>query len=153
VGDNQERLSETIGRAVERSDIVICTGGLGPTEDDLTRESIAAVFGEEPRVDATLEAELRAFFERRGYHMPDSNVKQAWLIPRRARSRTRAALRPAGGPSATARSSSPCPAADGDDPHVGEGSRAGAAPPLPGSVLVKRTLKTAGIGEGTSTRW
>src|SRR4051794_4025499 len=58
VGDNMERLSETIGRALERSDIVICTGGLGPTEDDLTREAICAVVGETPTVDPQLEATL-----------------------------------------------------------------------------------------------
>ena len=54
VGDNLERLTETIGRARERSDVVICTGGLGPTEDDLTREAICAVLGEEPHVDEQL---------------------------------------------------------------------------------------------------
>ena len=48
VGDNIDRLTETIGKALERSDMVICTGGLGPTEDDLTREAICAVIGEEP---------------------------------------------------------------------------------------------------------
>ena len=81
VGDNMDRLTETIGRARERSDIVICTGGLGPTEDDLTREAISAVLGEEPHVDPELEATLRGFFERRGYAMPERNVKQCWVIP------------------------------------------------------------------------
>src|SRR5215831_14670978 len=61
VGDNLERLIETLRRARERSDLVITTGGLGPTEDDLTREAIAAVLGETPHVDTALEAELRTF--------------------------------------------------------------------------------------------
>lgn len=81
VGDNLERLSETLARARGRSDIVITTGGLGPTEDDLTREAICAVLGETPSVDPELETELRAFFAERGITMPARNVKQAWRIP------------------------------------------------------------------------
>src|SRR3990170_8546676 len=81
VGDNLERLAEVIGRAWGRSDLVITTGGLGPTEDDLTREAIARVLGEEPAVDPELERALREFFARRGVAMPERNVKQAMLIP------------------------------------------------------------------------
>jgi nicotinamide-nucleotide amidase len=81
IGDNQRRLAEAIRRALERSDVVITTGGLGPTEDDLTREAIAEVMGETPEVQPALEAELRGFFARRGRTMPDRNVKQATTIP------------------------------------------------------------------------
>lgn len=81
VGDNLERLSETVARAYGRSDIVITTGGLGPTEDDTTREAICAALGETPTVDPELEKELRAFFAERGVVMPERNVKQAWVIP------------------------------------------------------------------------
>src|SRR3990172_5494069 len=81
VGDNLERLAETIGRARDRSDVVICTGGLGPTQDDLTREAISGVMGEEPAGDPQLEANLRGFFESRGGKMAEQNVKQCWLIP------------------------------------------------------------------------
>jgi len=81
VGDNPARFRETLERALGRSDVVISTGGLGPTEDDLTRETIAAVLGEEPVVDATLERELREWFAGRGVQMPERNRKQAWLIP------------------------------------------------------------------------
>lgn len=81
VGDNLERLSETVARARSRADIVICTGGLGPTEDDLTREAISAALGETPTVDPALEAQLRAFFAGRSITMPERNIKQAWLIP------------------------------------------------------------------------
>jgi nicotinamide-nucleotide amidase len=77
VGDNLGRLSEVLDRALKRSDLVICTGGLGPTEDDLTREAIAAVLGEEIVQDAGLEADLRAHFARRGNTMPERNLKQA----------------------------------------------------------------------------
>src|SRR5690349_9488117 len=81
VGDNFARLSGLVRQAWERSDLVICSGGLGPTEDDLTREAICAVLGEEPHVDPELEETLRAFFDRRGVVMPERNLKQAWLTP------------------------------------------------------------------------
>jgi nicotinamide-nucleotide amidase len=81
VGDNLPRATEAIRTALARADLVVCTGGVGPTEDDLTREAIAAAVGEEPRVDAALEAELRTWFSGRGLAMPERNRKQAWLIP------------------------------------------------------------------------
>ena len=81
VGDNRGRIVETLQRAWERSDLIIMTGGLGPTEDDLTRESISALLGETMQVDPTLEAELRGMFAGRGAQMPERNIKQATLIP------------------------------------------------------------------------
>jgi competence/damage-inducible protein CinA-like protein len=81
VGDNQGRIVETLRRAWERSDLVIITGGLGPTEDDLARESISALLGETMRVDPVLEAELRGMFATRHSIMPERNIKQATLIP------------------------------------------------------------------------
>lgn len=80
VGDNRGRIVEVFSRAWERSDLTIITGGLGPTDDDMTREGICAVLGEEPHVDPDLEAHLRRFFAGRGAPMPESNLKQAWLI-------------------------------------------------------------------------
>ena len=81
VGDHPARLQEAIERALRRSDITITTGGLGPTSDDLTRESIAAVMGEEMEVQDDLLAHLRSQFESRGVTMPATNIKQATLIP------------------------------------------------------------------------
>jgi nicotinamide-nucleotide amidase len=75
----------TAVRAIEGAlavaDLVVTTGGLGPTPDDLTREAISAVFGEKPSVDPELERWLRHLFERRGLPFHDTNIKQAWLIP------------------------------------------------------------------------
>jgi nicotinamide-nucleotide amidase len=81
VGDNLGRIVETLKRAWERSDIIIMTGGLGPTEDDLARESISTLLGETMQVDPQLEAELRGMFAARNAKMPERNVKQATLIP------------------------------------------------------------------------
>src|SRR5256712_2696020 len=81
VGDNLGRIVDTLKRAWERSDLIIMTGGLGPTEDDLARESISTLLGETMQVDPTLEAELRGMFAARNSRMPERNVKQATLIP------------------------------------------------------------------------
>lgn len=81
VGDDPDRLRDTINRAFTRSDITLTSGGLGPTSDDLTRETIAAVFGEEMSVQDDLLAHLKAQFANRGFPMPETNIKQATLIP------------------------------------------------------------------------
>jgi nicotinamide-nucleotide amidase len=81
VGDNQARLVATLREAWRRADLLILTGGLGPTEDDVTREAIAELCGESMHVVPELAEELRAFFARRGRTMPERNVKQATLIP------------------------------------------------------------------------
>ena len=81
VGDNPGRMREVLRRAWERSEITFITGGLGPTEDDLTREMIAEALGEEPQVDAEQERVLRARMERGGRPMLERNLKQATLIP------------------------------------------------------------------------
>ena len=81
VGDDLPRIAATIRRAMDDADLVVCTGGVGPTEDDLTREAIADVFGETPVVDEAAVQTIRAFFRGRGLDMPERNAKQAWLIP------------------------------------------------------------------------
>jgi nicotinamide-nucleotide amidase len=78
--DKLETVKAALGDALAAADLVITTGGLGPTPDDLTREAIAAVVGERPRVDPELEKWLRHLFERRGIQFPETNLKQAWLI-------------------------------------------------------------------------
>ena len=148
-GDNLQRLAETIGRAHKRSDLVLVTGGLGPTEDDLTREAIARSLDEETYVDADTEQRLRAFFAARGFSFPERNVKQAMLIP----------------------SADAIPNPRGTAPGwwVEKDGRVIVAMPGPpaelermwgvevaprlaklttGDVIVSRTLKTIGIGEG-----
>jgi nicotinamide-nucleotide amidase len=67
--------------SLARADLVVSTGGLGPTPDDLTREAIAAHLGETPSVDPALDAWLEELFARRNLPYPEANRKQAWLIP------------------------------------------------------------------------
>jgi nicotinamide-nucleotide amidase len=81
VGDNLPRLVECLQRALSRSDLVLTSGGLGPTDDDLTREGIAALLGERLEVDESLAEHLRRCFALRGFEMTTNNLKQASLIP------------------------------------------------------------------------
>lgn len=81
VSDDKEQLCQVLSQVLERSALILTSGGLGPTEDDLTRECLAAVLGEELAVDAELEKQLRAFFARLGREMAAHNIKQAMLIP------------------------------------------------------------------------
>lgn len=81
VGDNLGRVVDVLQRGLGRSDVILVTGGLGPTEDDLTREAIATALGESIAVDPELERSLRENFARRGRPMPERNIKQATLIP------------------------------------------------------------------------
>ena len=81
VGDDPDRLFEAIDRASKRSDVTLTSGGLGPTSDDLTRETIARVCGEKMAVQDDLLEHLRGLFANRGFPMPETNVKQATLIP------------------------------------------------------------------------
>lgn len=81
VGDNHARIVEVLKRAWERSDIILTTGGLGPTQDDITREAVADVLHEELGVDPGLEQWLRDLFAQRGMEMPACNLRQATLIP------------------------------------------------------------------------
>jgi nicotinamide-nucleotide amidase len=80
VGDRREDLVSIAKNAIARADIVIFMGGLGPTEDDLTRECVAHALGVELHRDAEIVAWLRARFASRHMSMPDNNLRQADVI-------------------------------------------------------------------------
>lgn len=80
VGDNPKRLEDTIFHAFSRADLIITTGGLGPTEDDLTKETAAKYFGEELVLDERALGRIRKYFDRTGRTMTQNNVKQA-MVP------------------------------------------------------------------------
>jgi nicotinamide-nucleotide amidase len=79
VGDNPVRMKEVIQRALERADIVITSGGLGPTQDDLTREIVAEVTGRKLVLDDDLLAQVEEHFRRRGRVMTPNNRRQAYM--------------------------------------------------------------------------
>ncbi len=80
VGDNEERLFETIKLALSRADILLLSGGLGPTQDDLTKEVAAKAFGKELYLHEETKEAIRKFFEERGLEITDNNWKQA-MVP------------------------------------------------------------------------
>lgn len=81
IGDNIDRMAAAMAEADRDADVVICTGGLGPTQDDLTREALAQVCGQELTVDPESLADIQAYFDQRGYDMPESNIRQAMRFP------------------------------------------------------------------------
>lgn len=80
VGDNAARLEEVIAAAEKRADIIIFSGGLGPTKDDLTKETIARHLGVELAFDEIALTYIEAFFERLGRPMTENNRKQALVL-------------------------------------------------------------------------
>ncbi len=83
VGDNEERIKQELSSALKRSQVIILTGGLGPTEDDMTKECVASYFGLSLTEDAESRAQIEAYFQRTGRTMTKSNYKQA-LMPKGA---------------------------------------------------------------------
>jgi nicotinamide-nucleotide amidase len=80
VGDSLEDLAAACKLAMKRSDIILFSGGLGPTEDDLTREAVAEALGLEMKRDPEIVSRLEARFAKRGYKMSANNLKQADVI-------------------------------------------------------------------------
>lgn len=83
VGDNLERLMEAFRVALARADLVVSTGGLGPTQFDLTREAAARVFGLPLEPNQEVLERIRRFFHLRGQEMPENNIRQT-MVPRGA---------------------------------------------------------------------
>lgn len=79
VGDNTERIAAAIGEALGRADLVICTGGLGPTLDDVTREAVALAFGRELEFRQELLDQVAARFAAMSRPMSESNRRQAYV--------------------------------------------------------------------------
>lgn len=84
VGDNRERLAQAVQTAKDRSDIVVFSGGLGPTDDDLTKQTVAAVYNDQLVYSEEVESEIRTHFEKMNRVMTDNNKKQAF-VPLRGR--------------------------------------------------------------------
>lgn len=151
VGDNLGRIVEVLGRAWGRSDLTIITGGVGPTDDDMTREAIAAMLGETPTVDERLIEQVERTFRQRNLPVPEKNRKQAWLIP---------SAQPLLNPIGTApgwfvdRDGRMMISMPGVPREMFRMWREEALPRvrayLPETTIVSRTLKTIGIGESAA---
>jgi len=148
VGDNMGRLTETLSRALARSDLILCTGGLGPTEDDLTREAIAAVLGEEMTLQPDLLATIEAYFARRGRPMTPNNRKQATSIPSAQVIANPVGTAPAWWVETKGKIIVALPGVPREMYYLWENE---VVPRLrqrlPGAVIVSRTLKVLGLGE------
>jgi nicotinamide-nucleotide amidase len=148
VGDNFERYSGVLRQAWDRADLIITTGGLGPTQGDITREVTAALVGEEMTVRPELRQILTRFFTTRNIEMPDNNLKQAALIPSAAALPNRAGTAPGWWVEKDGRIIilMPGPPIECQDmwfqqvlPRLEKKS---------GAVILSRTLKTFGMSEG-----
>lgn len=80
VGDNEQRLLESLKLAASRADVVICTGGLGPTQDDLTKDVLAAYVGRQLIIHEPSMNAITQMFQSRGIHMVESNRRQALML-------------------------------------------------------------------------
>ncbi len=80
VADDEKSIREALDRALNNSEVVILTGGLGPTEDDLTKEAVASMYGLSLNLDRAWLERMEGFFRQRGINMPYNNRKQALVI-------------------------------------------------------------------------
>lgn len=150
VGDNPGRLAGVLRTALDRSDVVITSGGLGPTLDDLTREVAAEVAGRPLQLDESVLAGIQAFFQRLGRRMSDNNRRQA-MVPEGARVLSNRAgtapglIIPAGQKALILLPGPPRELQPMFEEHVVPylTERRGGIPEL----IVSRTLKFCGIGE------
>ena len=81
VGDNVERIATSIKLALSRADAVIITGGIGPTQDDITREAVCEATGSKMVFNEEYADHLRQWWTSRGTQMPESNLRQAYHPP------------------------------------------------------------------------
>ena len=149
VGDNPDRMREVMSRAWGRSDLIFVTGGLGPTQDDITRDMIAEILGEEQTVDEEQERILRAMMERGGRTMPPQNIKQAMLIPSAVAIPNPRGTAPGWWVERDGKRIVMMPGPPAEMSRMWEHEIVLRLEALADSILVSRTLKTTGLGEST----
>lgn len=148
VGDDRTRMLEVLKRAWQRSDLILTTGGLGPTEDDLTRETIADLLGEKIETNPVLAQELREYFAQRGIDMPLSNIKQAALIPSAAAIRNIRGTAPGWWVENDGRVLIAMPGPPGEMQHLWQNEISPRLKQLnKGDTILCRTIKTFGLTE------
>jgi len=148
IGDELNHLAEAFERAFRRSHVTVVAGGLGPTSDDLTREAMAGVMGEEMHVDPALLQWLKGVFSRRGLDMPDTNIKQATLIPSAEAIPNPAGTAPGWWVHRNDRHAVLLPGPPREISRMWAGHVGPRLTGLSGAATATTTLKTAGITEG-----
>jgi len=149
VGDNFPRYSALMRQAWERSQLIITTGGLGPTQGDITREVIAGLVGEKMEIVPELKAELTEFFSRRGIEMPDNNLKQATLVPSAAALHNRAGTAPGWWVEKGGRTIIALPGPPGELQDMWQNQVLPRLAARSGAIILSRTLKAWGLAEAT----
>ena len=148
MGDEMGEMVEMLRKCMERSDVIICTGGLGPTKDDITREAIAETFGETITLHPDLIAAMAANFRNRGQEMPETNKKQAGVIPSVTVLPNPRGTAPGWWAEKNGRIIIAMPGVPGEMVQMWDQQ---AAPRLKeraqGTVIMSRTFKTIGLGE------
>ncbi len=153
VGDSLDRLIETISRLATTVDLIVISGGIGPTRDDLTREAIAAYCGETPQIDAEQVKLIEQLFSSRGQPMPERNLKQAWLIPSSTPIRNPNGTAPGWFVQRSEIAILSLPGPPRENQLMWQQSiLSGILPELIHQSIRSRTLKTIGIGESAAER-
>jgi nicotinamide-nucleotide amidase len=147
VGDNFGRFSAVLRQAWDRSDLIIITGGLGPTQGDITREVIAGLLGEKMTIDPSLRKELTAFFRGRGIEMPRNNLKQAMLVPSAEALHNVAGTAPGWWVEKDGRIIVTLPGPPGEMQTMWQNVVLPRLKARSGAVILSRTLKTWGLSE------
>ncbi len=147
VGDNPERFSGVLRQAWGRSDLIIVTGGLGPTQGDITRNVIAGMLGEKLAVDPVLKQEITVYFARRGVEMPENNIRQAALIPSAAALRNASGTAPGWWVEKDGKIILTLPGPPGEMQEMWQAQALPRLKTKSSAVILSRTLKSWGLSE------
>jgi nicotinamide-nucleotide amidase len=148
VGDNYQRYLELLKQAWKRSDVVITTGGLGPTKGDITREVIAGLMNEEMQVDESLKQNLESYFIRQKSKMPEGNLKQATLIPSAVAVPNPRGTAPGWWVEKSGKVIIALPGPPGEMQPMWDSEIGPKLEKRSGAIILSRTLKSWGISEG-----
>jgi nicotinamide-nucleotide amidase len=149
VGDNYERLLSTLKLAWERSDLILMTGGLGPTQGDITRDAIAGLLDEKMEIDPGLKVVLEKFFAERAIAMSANNLKQAMLIPSAQAIPNSRGTAPGWWAEKNGKVIIAMPGPPAEMQTMWQKHIAPALQSRAGGVILSRTLKTFGMPEGS----
>lgn len=149
IGDDLTNLAQAISRGLDRSEFIFTTGGLGPTQDDLTREAVAAALGETPVVQEGVVRELEEYFRKRGTAMPSNNSKQALLVPSAQFIRNRNGTAPGWWAQRDGKAIVCLPGPPGEMQAIWEEEvEPRLRQTVHGAVTISRNIKTMGMSEG-----